>query len=250
MDSALEEITEAEVINAFIDARLNELHKIAIGRVESYDAIKNTVTVTPMTNRMIPDDATPPNYVSEKLPALADVQVAHIRGNGMFVAVPLTKGDTGILLFCDRNHSQWRATGNQSDPGDLGLHTMSSALFVPAVFPDKSPIQNADANNLVIGSDSNHESRIVIKPSGEIDLGASATNFVAMADKVNTMFNTIINMLNSIFGAASTPILTSAVGTPDAVYAAMKTAVSALFTATTWPSTTGALASTNTKAED
>lgn len=186
MDSALEEITEAEVINAFIDARFNEFHKIAIGRVESYDAGKNTVSVTPMVNRMIPDGATPPNFVSEKLPAMADVQVAHVRGNGMFVAVPLVKGDFGILLYCDRNGAQWRATGNQSDPGDLGLHSMSSALFVPAIFPDKSPIQNADANNLVIGSDTNGSSRIVIKPSGEIDAGAAAAQFVAMANKVKT----------------------------------------------------------------
>lgn len=196
MDSALEDITTAEVIHAFIDARLNELHKIAIGRVESYDASKNTVSVTPMVNRMLPDGATPPNYVSEKLPALADVQVAHIRGNGMFVAVPLVKGDTGILLYCDRNHAQWRATGNQSDPGDIGLHSMSSALFIPAVFPDKSPIQNADANNLVIGSDSNHASRIVIKPSGEIDAGSSATHYVAMQDKAKTWLDAFVGAIS------------------------------------------------------
>lgn len=234
MDSALEEITEAEVINAFIDARLNELHKIAIGRVESYDASKNTVSVTPMVNRMIPDGATPPNYVSEKLPAMADVQVAHFHGNGMFAAMPLAKGDFGILLYCDRNSAQWRATGNQSDPGDLGLHTMSSALFVPAMFADKSPIQNADANNLVIGSDSNGSSRIVIKPSGEIDAGASASQFVAMAEKV-------LSELNSIKSAFSAHTHT---------YTAPSTGGAS---ATTGPAPTyspSSVASTNLKAED
>lgn len=223
MDSALEEITEAEVINAFIDARLNELHKIAIGRVESYDASKNTVSVTPMTNRMIPDSATPPNYVSEKLPAMADVQVAHFRGNGMFAAMPLAQGDFGILLYCDRNHSQWRATGNQSDPGDLGLHTMSTALFIPAIFPDKSPIQNADANNLVIGSDSNGSSRIVIKPGGEIDMGAAAAQFVAMNEKVLSELNAIKTAFNShthtagTFEAGTTAV-TGVSGGPNASY--------------------------------
>lgn len=241
MESALEEITEAEVINAFIDARLNALHKIAIGRVESYDASKNTVTVTPMANRMIPDGATPPNYVSEKLPALSDVQVAHFRGNGMFAAMPLTKGDFGILLYCDRNHAQWRATGNQSDPGDLGLHTMSSALFIPAIFPDKSPIQNADANNLVIGSDTNHASRIVIKPGGEIDAGANAAQFVAMNDKVLSELNKISALFDSVLGHTHSFVGTGTVGPPTG--GSPGTAGTSLYV----PSS---VASTNLKAED
>jgi hypothetical protein len=234
MESGLEEITEDELINSFIDARLNQLHKIAIGRVDSYDASKGTVSVTPMINRMLADGATPPNYVSEPLPALADVQVAHIRGGGFFVAVPLQPGDFGILLYCDRNHAAWRATGNRTDPGDLGLHTMSSALFVPAIAPDKQAIQNADANNLVVGSDSNGSSRIVIKPSGEIDAGASAAQFVAMANKVLTELNKIAATFNAASGHTHSFTGTGTVGPPNG---------GTLYTSAS------AVASTNLKAE-
>jgi hypothetical protein len=194
MESALEEITDAELHNLFITARLIELHKVAIGRVESYDATAGTVDVVPMVNKMIPNGETPPSYVSKKLPKLSDVPVAHIRGNGMVVAVPLKKGDFGILLFADRNIAAWRASdgSQQVDPGDLRVHTMSSGLFIPALAPDKNAIQHADASNLVIGSDSNGSSRIVIKPNGEIDAGAAAAQYVAMANKAKTWLDAFV----------------------------------------------------------
>lgn len=195
MESGLEDITNSELIDLFIELRLIDLHKVTIGRVESYDTSAGTVQVTPMINKMIPDGATPPNYVSEQMPALADVPVAQTRGGGFFAAFPLKKGDFGILLYCDRNIAAWRGTGNQSDPGDLGLHTLSSGLFIPAMAPDASAIKNADANNLVIGSDTEPKARIVIKPTGEIDLGAAAASFIARADKAIAHFNAINNLL-------------------------------------------------------
>lgn len=203
MQSGLEEITEAELHQMFIDSRLLDVHKCIPVRVESYSASAQTVEVTPMVNRMIPDGAVPPNYVSEPLPKLSDVPVAHMRGGGFFVAMPCRQGDFGFVLFCDRNIAAYRATGNQSDPGDLGMHTMSSALFVPAVFPDEQVLAHADANNMVMGSDTVDAARIVIKPSGEIDLGAAAASFIARADKVISHLNAIASLLSTCTPAAS-----------------------------------------------
>ena len=193
MESSLEEVTDAELHRAFIESYLNnEFHKVAIARVESYDVSSQTVELTLMVNRMLPDGATPPNYTSEPLPKIPSAKVMHPRAGGFFVAMPVKKGDFGVALFCDRGIATWRSTGNQSDPGDLGLNTLSSALFFPCVFPDKQSLQNADANNLVIGSDTNGSSRIVIKPGGEIDAGAAAAQFVAMANKAKTWLDAFV----------------------------------------------------------
>lgn len=232
-DTGIEEITDAELIRMFIAAHANDLHTALPARVESYDAGAQTVDVVPMVNKLVPDGATPPNYVSESLPKLADVPVAFPRGGGFFAAFPLQAGDFGMLVFCETNMGTWRATGNQSDPGDVGRHTMSSAFFIPAVAPDTKLLQHADATNLVIGSDTNGSSRIVIKPGGEIDAGAAATNFVAMAEKVKAWFDA--------FNAAVTG------WTPVAMDggAALKTALTTLVGGT--PTTN--VASTNLKAE-
>lgn len=204
MESGLEDITLAELIHMVIDSRLIDVHVSLPAKVESYDASTQTVSVTPMINRMVPDGDTPPNYVSEKLPKLADVPVAQPRGGGFFAAFPLQAGDYGMLVFAERNMGTYRSTGNQSDPGDLTMHGLSGAYFVPAVAPDSKALSNAHATNLVIGSDTNGSSRIVIKPSGEIDAGAAAANFVAMANKVLTELNSIATAFNSHTHAAGT----------------------------------------------
>ena len=178
----LEDIPLDELLRAFIADAQNDLHVALPARVESYNASKQTVTVTPMVNRYVPDGDG--GFVSEKLPQLQDVPVAIMRGGGFFCAFPLQPGDTGQLIFSERSIGAWRATGAQADPGDVGMHTLDGAIFYPCIAPDNKALANADGTNFVLGSDASANARIVIKPSGEIDAGATAANFVAMADKV------------------------------------------------------------------
>lgn len=237
MESALEDITLRELIDLVIDSRLIDLHVSLPARVDSYSASTQTVDVTPMVNKMVPDGAVPPNYVSEALPKLSDVPVAQPRGGGFFAAFPMAKGDYGMLVFSERNMATWRATGNQSDPGDLGLHTMSSAYFIPAVAPDSKALSNASGTNLVIGSDTNGSSRIIIKPGGEIDAGAAASQFVAVADKVLAQLNNIASTFN-----AHVHVVT---GTADLVTGSVTGTAAAPVTTMS----TGSVASSNLKAE-
>lgn len=184
--SGLEDITLAELIHMAIDSRLIDLHVSLPAKVESYDASTQTVSVTPMINRMVPDGDTPPNYVSEKLPKLADVPVKFQRCKQFTMTFPLVAGDYGLLVFCERNPGTFRSTGNQSDPGDLSMHGLGGAVFIPGMYPDANAAQTADATNMIIGSDTDGNSRIEVKPTGGINLGAGATRGVARSnDSVN-----------------------------------------------------------------
>lgn len=180
MEEANEEVTEAELINALIEARLIDVHVSLPARVTAFDKAKQTVDVVLQCNRAMPDGAG--NYVSETLPKLVAIPIAYPRSQQFLVAFPLVDGDKGMVVFCERNIGSWRATGSQGDPGDLGTHTLDGAVFVPGLFDDALPAANVDGTNMVVGSDTDGPSRIEIKPTGGGNLGAGATKGIARKD--------------------------------------------------------------------
>lgn len=191
-ETGIEEITDAELIRAFIEEAKIDLHTAMPCKVMSYDVGSQTVSVSPALYRAVPDGDG--NYLTEPLPQLDDVPVGFMAGGGFAISLPVSAGDYGLLIFCERNIGSWRGTGNQGDPGDLGMHTLDGAVFLPCVRPDNAALSSADASNMVLGSDTNGNGRIVIKP-GEIDLGAAVNSFIARADKVISHLTAINNLL-------------------------------------------------------
>lgn len=230
-ESGLEEIETAELHKAFIEEREIDVHTMLIGRVDRYDRDAQTVDVTPMQNQMIPDGNG--GWVSRELPQLLSVPVEWFVCGGFAITMDLIPGDTGILTFSERSISVWRSTGVQSDPGDLGMHTLDGAVFAPTVRTKAKKLTSpAAAGTMAIGSDTNGSGRIVVKPA-EIDLGANATNFLAMANKVLTELQKVAATFNPATGHTHS-FAAGAVGPPNGgtVY-----------------TTASAVASTNAKAE-
>jgi hypothetical protein len=186
-DTPIEEVTDYEVVDAHITSRLLDLHTSFPAKVESYNASTQTVDVVPCLNRALPDGAG--NMVSETLPKLGGVKVCFPRCGGFFVSLPIQAGDYVLVVCSERNIGNWRATGNQGDPGDLGMHTLDGAVAIPGVFPDSKALTSADATNMVIGSDTAPGARIAITPSG-VEVGGNS-DFVALAAKVMTELQAI-----------------------------------------------------------
>lgn len=176
METSLEEITLAELLQLAMNDRQVELHVSMPAKVESYNASAQTADVVPQLNRSMPDGAG--NYVTEKLPKLQAVPVVFPRCGQFGITFPVQAGDYGLLVFCERNIGAWRSTGTQGDPGDLGMHTLDGAVFIPGLFPDSKPASSASGSDMIIGSDTSGDSRIEIKASGGINLGAGATDGV------------------------------------------------------------------------
>ena len=181
METALEEITEAELLEMALDARQQNIHVAIPARVDAFNKGGGqnppTVKVTPQLNRQLPDGDG--NFVSQPLPQLDDVPVVYPRCGQFLVAFPVVAGDFGLLVICQRNLAAWRATGQQGDPGDLGMHTLDGAVFLPGLYPDASPPASIDGTNMVVGSDTDGDSRIELKPTGGGNLGAGASKGIA-----------------------------------------------------------------------
>lgn len=192
-ETATEDVTLFELLQLAMDGRLAQLHVSLPARVVSYSATKQTVTVTPQLNRAVPDGGG--GFVSESLPQLSDVPVIFPRCKQFAITFPLAVGDAGLLVFCERNPGAWRTTGQQCDPGDVGMHTLDGAVFYPGFFDDAAPAATADAVNMIIGSDTDGPSRIEIRPTGGGNLGKNASDGIVTSTD-------IANIKTAIAGAA------------------------------------------------
>lgn len=109
--------------------------------VISYNTTNNTVEIQPaiqriLTNNEIQDRAIIPN-----------VPVLELGGNGLSIKIPLTSGDTGIVVFCDRDISLFKQEKKNTQPNTLRKHDLSDGIFIPMRFG------KSGSNNILIQSE-------------------------------------------------------------------------------------------------
>lgn len=176
------------VLEAYIAAGLAEVNKTTPARVSAYDADTQTCSVTPMVQ--VPDSLG--GY--HQLPDLDGVKVAHIRGGGFMVAVPLTVGDFVLLIFQDQSTAEFHQTGAVSKPKDVRRHGLY-AYALPCVFPDSKALASASGTKLVIGKDGS-DARIEFDGT-TVAVGPGATDAAALASKVDAALADLKTMHNT-----------------------------------------------------
>jgi len=179
----VERITPAETYRRILDARLADLHTALPGRVRSYDAATQTADIEPMIKRGVPTGGEEDEVVLETLPVLPSVPVLFPSGGQCFVTFPLSVGDPVLLVFSERDTSQFRATGAVSDPGVPTMHGLSGAVAIPCAFgPRSAAMSGVSSTDLVLGRQSGL-ANITIK-SGTAEVGGSS-DAAALASMVN-----------------------------------------------------------------
>lgn len=171
----LGEPSDAEIIRHAIKNRLADVRTSVPGIVKSYDAATQTCEVE-LAVRLPRADGE-----IEELPPATDVPVSWPRGGGYFCTMPLQPGDAGLIVFSEVDFSEWRVTGGVADPPTTRRHGFH-AWFIPGGCADGHEIADVDPSKLVIGKDGGPVMKI---DAAGIELGASASAFVALADKVN-----------------------------------------------------------------
>lgn len=208
-----------DVLRAWWASRERAIHTALPGKITAYDATTQTVTVAPQVQQAVQDSDG--YWIHEDLPEIYDVPVWTMGAGLNGVTTPIAVGDTGLILFCERDIGQWRYTGQSSSPGDQRCHSLAGAVFLPGLRP-VGETAAANPTHMVV----------TLGPGVQLLVGESATQFVAMANLVTTALNTL---KTAITNAGTTP------GDGGAAFkAALVVALSA------WPP---ALASTTLKAE-
>lgn len=123
--------------------------------VKSFDAAANRVDLTPAIT------SASNNGETITLPELSAVPVCTPGGGGFGASFPLQAGDTGWVIFCDRDISLFKDSGVVSPANTNRLHNLADAVFYPDVMgkiklsdPGCAVWQRLDGSVKVVLSDS------------------------------------------------------------------------------------------------
>jgi hypothetical protein len=200
--------TLSELIRRAVESRVADVHVAIPAEVQSYDAAKQTVVAVPLVRNVIEGDTD--DLWEEDFPPIPNVPVEWPGGGGMYLHFPLTKGDTGVLTFCERSIAEWRNTGKMATPSDLRLHGLSAAVFRPGLRSNKSARTDVPASGVAVLS----------VGSGFLRVGEDAgSEFVALGEKVKARLDTLQQAFDghthSVATAGSSTAQTGTAAPPD-----------------------------------
>lgn len=188
---------DSEILGAHADMVRNDIRKVDVGTVTAVYADRQTVDVQVCTNNPIHDANG--NAFLEPAPSYSDVPLGCLRGGGFLVWMPVAQGDNVLLVYTDLSADTWRSgDGSVQDPGFQGKHTRDSPFAIPMFAPDAKMMTSPPAgpNKIIIGQDGG-TAQIRISAS-DIELGAPAGDFVALASKVAHELAAISTALTTI----------------------------------------------------
>lgn len=192
---------------------LMSLYVATPGTVQSYDSATQTATIVMGVQRQVPDDKG--ILQTEEMPALPDVPVLFPRSTSFALTLPLAAGDSGLVVFCDRNIGQWRALGTQSPAADAEMLGLSGPVFIPGLFPDAKAWTSPSASDAVLGHKTG--AKVAVSSTTVTASKGGSVDFVALAGKVKSELDAIKGDLDAIklfCGAAGHVHTSAAPGSP------------------------------------
>lgn len=191
------QVTTSEIIDAAIDSLRAALYHSVPGAIIKYDPGTQRADVQPLLN----DVRTDPESgirVSEPWPTAYAVPIAWPRFGGFMFAGPLNAGDRVDLVAWDLDPTVLfgKPKGTQTfDPLDTARHAGHYWRALPRDAWSSLIDGAASGNALVLGVDGG-QAQIRIN-AGAIQLGATGSDFVALASKVLTELNKVLAALSS-----------------------------------------------------
>ena len=111
---------------------------VTLATVNSFDAVHQTVNLTvnyvrvfKNANPNLPNPA-PDGQTSDVLlpyPVLIQCPVFILQGGGAYLTMPIKAGDTGLVLFNDREITTWLTTGQVVPPQNSRTHDLSDGVY-------------------------------------------------------------------------------------------------------------------------
>lgn len=137
----------------------------AIATIQSFDPVKQTVEATinykktslrpgPKAGIYVP--------VTTFYPVLIDCPAIILRGGNAALTLPITKGDTCLILFNDRDIDQWFKSGQVGPVATQRLHSISDGIALIGLSSLANPLPDYDPDRAVLY---NGEAKVAIGPS-------------------------------------------------------------------------------------
>lgn len=196
----------------FMDQINLELECCLPALVVSYDRAANRAVLQPAVSAV----ATSGQKVSRD--KLYDIPVLTVSGGGYFINFPLSPGDTGWIVACDRDISLFKQNLAEAAPNTYLKHRFSDAFFIPDKIKNFN-VSGTDASGLVI-SNLNGDNKIVLNgsslniTSAAITIAGQTTfkNEVTAEDNITAQKNVTVSQNLEVTGSATAQSLHSKTG--------------------------------------
>lgn len=168
----------AKTIRIAIDSMLVNLHTSLPCEVVAVDYEKQSVDVKIVVNKITADDTVVP------FDTIQEVPIGYTQTKKYSMTLPINIGDTGQLIFNERQLDNWIVNNEIVEPDDTRKHSLSDALFIPNFVSRVNNIPNISDSELEIRTRDNL-TKIRINENGTIT--ADCKNFVINSE--NTTIN-------------------------------------------------------------
>jgi hypothetical protein len=123
---------------------------------EDMDPVTQTVTVQIAIQEQVKTNAGP---VWMDIPPIIMVPIIVPRGGGWSLTLPLSKGDNGMLIFCDTCFDFWWTNGQtNSDSGtqkqnEIRRHALHDCGFLPGMWSQQDVLDDYSTDSMQLRSD-------------------------------------------------------------------------------------------------
>ncbi len=181
----------------------------AVGTVQSFNSASLTVTAT-INYKQTFLEADPKTGIYSSVlvdyPVLLDLPVFMPQGGLASLTMPITAGDTCLILFNDLDIDTWFATGQVGPVPTQRLHSFSDGFALIGVRPATKPLDHYDPDRAVL----QHGTTLVGVSSSKVKIanqGGSLESVLAgLCDVIATALNTIVPLSGAPVTAYKTTI--------------------------------------------
>lgn len=188
-----------------------DLNCHAIAKIEKVDYENQTVdaqiaydkTILVRNSNGDYDKTFPPYSLLVKIPFV------HLRGGKTGLSLPIQVGDDALIIFNDRDYSNWYRGSNKGGPPSNRLHNMSDAIAIVGLSSKISNLSQYDNTNPVLY---NEQTKVTVKKdkvkieNSSDSLGVILAGLVSDLSDLSTQISSLTVTITSPGNPSSVPI--------------------------------------------
>jgi hypothetical protein len=148
-----------------------EINCIMLGTIEKFNPSEQTADITINFLRNIRGEETDSQ---QTYPIIVRCPVVILSGGEGNITFPIEKGDTCIVLFCDRDIDGWFMTGQVSIPNSARTHDLNDGIALVGIRSLKNILQG-------------------VNPNGpQMSMGY---NYISVADKIQVLVKNLVGII-------------------------------------------------------
>ena len=129
------------LINCLREVIFSSLNCHKVGKIVSFDADNQTAQAEMLVQKSV-------NGQIIEYPVLVDCPVFVISGGKACITLPVTAGDSCLVLFNDEDMDNWFATGSKQEANTNRHHSFTDALIMVGFRHQANKIANYSATNM------------------------------------------------------------------------------------------------------